>query len=209
MSAPAAADAVTVTVWSDYVCPFCYLALPTLDRLQAEEGVAIEWRAYELRPEPAPLADYSDPRIRQAWEQAVLPMAEERGLTLRRPSGPIRSRRAHEAAFVAEAAGFGDPYRRALFRARWEDDRRIDEDATLIALAAEVGIPEDAFAPALTQGHALRAVLEDEAVAARLGVTGVPAMLVRVGPRGGFVTGAQPLEVLKSAVAQVRAQAGA
>ena len=47
MSSPA----VRIDVWSDYVCPFCYLAEPTLKRIEQEFGskVQVAWRAFELR----------------------------------------------------------------------------------------------------------------------------------------------------------------
>ncbi len=46
--------AVHIDVWSDYVCPFCYLTEPTLARIEQEFGnaISITWRAFELRPEP-------------------------------------------------------------------------------------------------------------------------------------------------------------
>jgi predicted DsbA family dithiol-disulfide isomerase len=48
-----------ITVFSDYVCPFCYLEDPDLRRVKERFGddVKIEWRAYELRPDPIPTLD--------------------------------------------------------------------------------------------------------------------------------------------------------
>src|SRR2546427_1128018 len=48
-----------IDVWSDYVCPFCYLAEPTLTRVTQQFGdaVAVNWRAFELRPDPIPTLD--------------------------------------------------------------------------------------------------------------------------------------------------------
>src|SRR3569623_1511568 len=45
-----------IDIWSDYVCPFCYLELPVIDHLQQPYGTTLEvrWRAFELRPEPVP-----------------------------------------------------------------------------------------------------------------------------------------------------------
>jgi predicted DsbA family dithiol-disulfide isomerase len=52
-------DRVRITVWSDYVCPFCYLEEPVLDRIREEYGerVEVEWRVFKLRPEPVPTLD--------------------------------------------------------------------------------------------------------------------------------------------------------
>jgi predicted DsbA family dithiol-disulfide isomerase len=50
---------VRLLVWSDYVCPFSYLELPVLDEIERVFGdwVQVEWRAFELRPEPVPTLD--------------------------------------------------------------------------------------------------------------------------------------------------------
>src|SRR2546423_7751388 len=94
---------VQINVWSDYVCPFCYLEKPVLERLRQEFGDAIEvhWRAFELRPEPVPTLDPAGEYLRTVWAQAVYPMAAERGLTLRLPPDQPRSRRAFESAEFA------------------------------------------------------------------------------------------------------------
>ena len=57
------ADKVSVKIFSDYVCPFCYLGLPAAARLQRElrDQVEVEWKAFELRPEPAPLLGREGP----------------------------------------------------------------------------------------------------------------------------------------------------
>ena len=78
---------VRLDVWSDYVCPFCYLELPQLARLQEEFGdqLAIEWHAFELRPEPTPTLDPAGDYLRRTWDRAVYPMAAEYGMVLRLP----------------------------------------------------------------------------------------------------------------------------
>jgi predicted DsbA family dithiol-disulfide isomerase len=50
------APLVRLDVWSDYVCPFCYLEEPVLTRIIDEFGndVKVNWQAFELRPEPVP-----------------------------------------------------------------------------------------------------------------------------------------------------------
>ena len=47
---------VQIDVWSDYVCPFCYLEEPVLERIAEGYGerVRIDWRPFELRPDPVP-----------------------------------------------------------------------------------------------------------------------------------------------------------
>jgi predicted DsbA family dithiol-disulfide isomerase len=86
-----------IEVWSDYVCPFCYLEFSILERLQRERGqqVSVAWRAYELRPDPVPTLDPDGEYLHRVWNQSVYPMARERGLALKLPPVQPRSRKAH------------------------------------------------------------------------------------------------------------------
>ncbi len=45
---------IFIDVWSDYVCPFCYLQMPVLKEFAGDRDLQVRWRAFELRPEPAP-----------------------------------------------------------------------------------------------------------------------------------------------------------
>jgi len=67
-------SAARIDVWSDYVCPFCYLAEPTLQRIEQEFADAVEvvWRAFELRPEPVPTLDPKGDYLRDIWASALI-----------------------------------------------------------------------------------------------------------------------------------------
>ncbi|MEP6888856.1 MAG: DsbA family protein, partial [Nitrospirales bacterium] len=127
---------VRITVWSDYVCPFCYLEEPILDRIRREydERVELEWRAFELRPAPVPTLDPKGEYLRTVWNQAVYPMARERGMTLRLPPLQPRSRRALELAEFARTRERFDDVHRGLFKAFFENGRDIDDLETLIMI---------------------------------------------------------------------------
>lgn len=79
-----------ITVFSDYVCPFCYLEEPDLSRLREEFGdqVEVDWRAYELRPDPIPTLDPDGDYLHRVWNASVYPMAQSLGMTLRLPTRP-------------------------------------------------------------------------------------------------------------------------
>lgn len=113
---------IQITVWSDYVCPFCYLEEPVLTRIRQDYGetVDLQWRAFELRPAPAPTLDPNGEYLRTVWDQAVYPMARQRGMTLRLPPVQPRSRRAFELAEFARANGrFDDVHRASSKRSSW------------------------------------------------------------------------------------------
>ena len=119
---------------------------------------------------------------------------------------PSHSVPPHLVAKAAATLG-DDAFRRidqALFRAYFADNRDITDQATLLALWREAGLPEDAFARAADPALAARVLAEhDEALA--YGVTGVPA--VRMEGRPGLVVGAQPYETFRTWIRRALADA--
>jgi predicted DsbA family dithiol-disulfide isomerase len=170
--------------------------------------IGIRWHAYELRPEPAPLPDPDGEYIAEHWHRRVLPMAAERGLTMRLPRRLVRSRRALQAACFARDHGRFGPVDRALFQARFEEDLDISDPDVVARIGANAGLDGLALMDAILADRYLDAVLADIRLAARIGISGVPAMLV--GPETGNsqaffgeaepVVGAVPLEWLAEAI---------
>jgi predicted DsbA family dithiol-disulfide isomerase len=204
---------VRIDIWSDYVCPFCYLELPALQRLAREHPGQLEivWRAFELRPEPKPTLDPDGEYLHTTWNRSVYPMAAERGMVLKLPPVQPRSRSAFEAAAFAATQGRFDAMHEALFRAFFEDGRDIGQHEVLCDIAAGVGLDPAQLGEALAEGRHTAAVLDDQKLALSLGVTGVPIMVLR--PAGApweaavALRGAVPYAALAGALAQVMALA--
>jgi predicted DsbA family dithiol-disulfide isomerase len=199
---------VTIDVWSDYVCPFCYMVEPVLDQLRQEHGdsVQVRWHSFELRPEPKPTLEPAGEYLRDTWERIVYPMAAERGMTLRLPPVQPRSRKAFEAAEFAREAGRFDAFHGALFQAFFQEGRDIGDVAVLRELATSVGLDAEELGRALAEGRYTERVLRDQGLAQGLRLTGVPAMLVRRADseQGVLVNGAQSYETMGEAVKYVR-----
>jgi len=197
---------VHVEVWSDYLCPFCYLEEPVLERLKTDFGdqIKIKWRAFELRPAPVPTLEPNGAYLRDIWARAVYPMAKDRGMTLRLPPVQPRSRSAHEAAQFAAIAGLCGEMNTALFKAFFEDGRDIGQRAVLIEIGTDIGLKGAELQKALEDHRHQPRVLADEQLALELGISGVPALLFhREGePLDGAleVSGAQSYESVRSAV---------
>ncbi|MGI4862060.1 MAG: DsbA family oxidoreductase [Janthinobacterium lividum] len=197
-------------VWSDYVCPFCYLELPVLDQFRNAYGDAVEirWHAFELRPEPAPTLDPDADDLHDNWERAIYPLATERNLLLRLPPVQPRSRKALEAAFFARDAGLFETVHRAIFKAFFEDGLDIGDEDILIDIAANCGVDPEMLEEALNEGTYADAVQEDQAFAQKLGVSGVPfVVLSRDAPVGEdqppapiALRGAAPVQHFEAAV---------
>lgn len=172
---------IRIDVWSDYVCPFCYLELPALQRLQQAFGsqVKVIWRAFELRPDPKPTLDPDGDYLHTTWNRSVYPMAAQRGMTLKLPPVQPRSRLALESAAFAGSHGRFTAMHEALFTAFFEHGRDIGDIGVLCAIAREAGVDAGALKQALHDGRHTAEVLDDQRLARELGVTGVPIILLR------------------------------
>jgi len=174
-----------------------------VDRLKLEYGdrVHVVWHAFELRPEPVPLPPPATPERRERWAASVLPMAAERGLAMRLPSVAPRTRLTHQAVELARDHDRDDAIRHAIFVAFFRDSRDIGDASVLIDLGESVGVDGAVMRQALEAGAHLPRVIEQEQMARRLGVNGVPAIFVGDDVAAAEpVIGAVPYEWLKAAV---------
>ena len=201
-------EPVRLIVYSDYLCPWCYLAEHRLERLQEELGPELEltWRSFLLRPRPEPGRDLERfVRYTQSW---LRPAAEPDAPVFRvwesTEGPPTHSVPAHLVAKAAAALGpaaFAALHAR-LLRAYFEESRDISRPETLRALWAEAALPDADF-EACREPRLLEETLREHNEAVSLGITGVPA--VRVAGTDAFVTGAQPLATYRHWIERLRA----
>lgn len=200
-------DEIALHVWSDYVCPFCYLELPELERLKEELGdqLIVQWHAFELRPDPEPTLDPDGDYLHRTWNSSVYPMAQERGMTLKLPPVQPRSRNALEAAEFAKEAELFDGFHRKLFEAFFRDGLDIGNIEILADLGEQAGLDPRKLRKELHEGRYTERVLKDHARAREMGIAGVPAVIITKGDKSLIFSGAQPYEVLSQAVQQLKA----
>jgi predicted DsbA family dithiol-disulfide isomerase len=194
------AERVELIVWSDYLCPWCYVAAVRLRRLEAELGprLAIEWRTYLLRPHTDPSRTLD--RFREYTTSWTRPAAEADAPAFRvwstdegPPSHSVPPHLVAKAAATLGPDAFREVHAR-LLRAYFEENRDITNAEVLRALWHEAALPDDAFARAADPAI-LRAVVDQHNDAVRREVNGVPAALM-VG-NDVPVMGAMPYETYR------------
>jgi predicted DsbA family dithiol-disulfide isomerase len=199
---------VELMVFSDFLCPWCYVGAIRLGDIAAEEGddVRWEWRAYLLRPEPEPRPLDAFTEYTRKWERpgALEPRARFTTWTgEHRP--PSHSFPAALAAKVAASLGpeAGRAYRQVLFPAYFTDNRTISDRTVLTDIAAEAGLDADAFERAWHDHETdlLTEVWRDHGTAVQSGIGGVPAVVVN---RRWLVSGAVEADQYRSVIAQAR-----
>jgi predicted DsbA family dithiol-disulfide isomerase len=196
-----------VEIWSDVVCPFCYVGKRRFEAALAafrhRDRVEVTWRSFELDPH-APrsvtggLVDrlaskYGVPREQAAAMNAnVVAMAAAEGIDFRvddaRPGNTLD---AHRLLHHAAAHGLQDAANERLLRAYFSEGRAIGDRDTMVGLAAEVGLDADAVRAMLAGEAHVDDVRADEREAARFGIQGVPFFVI---DRAYGVSGAQPVE---------------
>ncbi len=155
------------------------------------------WKAFELRPDPAPSLDPAGEYLTRVWRDSVYPLAERLGMTMRLPPIQPRSRRAHEAAKWAQTQDQFDAYNTALFRAFFERGEDISEIDVLVSLARDLDLDDSTLCTSLESKQFEPSVIADEREAAELGVHAVPAFVFN---RRFALTGVQPTAALEQMV---------
>jgi predicted DsbA family dithiol-disulfide isomerase len=187
-------------VYSDYLCPWCYLGTVRLKRIGDEFGdrVCWEWRSFLLRPQPDPRRTLEKFRAyTQSWQRVAAEADAPPFHVWESDAGPpSHSVPPHMAAKAAAQLG-SDAFHRMhdrLMRAYFTENRDITDANTLLALWRELEFPEEAFARTVDP-VLLQETIAQHNEALEHGIDGVPA--VRVPGGEGALIGAQPVETFR------------
>lgn len=189
-----------ITVYFDYVCPYCLLAEDTIATVAREQGALVERRPFELRPEPNPTLRPEDDYLPRVWRSSVYPMAEQLGVPIRLPtvSPQPYTHTAFEGSQYARAQGRAEDYDAAVLEAFFQHDRDIGQLDVLTDIAVGVGLDADSFRTALVERRYAADHQAELTQARAAGIRAVPT--VQVGPRR--VEGVPTREQLRSALTE-------
>jgi predicted DsbA family dithiol-disulfide isomerase len=185
-------ESFPIDIWSDVVCPFCYLGTrqlaEALERFDHRAHVVVRQRAFELDPHAQlaydrPLAELVAQKYAIALSQVhtmherLLSNASALGMTWSLETAqPTNTFDAHRVIALASTQGRGDEMSERLFRAYFSEGRLLSDHATLSELAHEVAVTD---VEALWESDDFTDVVRaDEEAAHELGITGVPSFLM-------------------------------
>ena len=202
-----------IDVWSDVVCPWCYIgkrrlekALAAFDAAHPGADIEVVWRSFELDPSaPAvPIESVAESLGRKygggveagrAMVERVGAVAAEEGMTWNHGSSlRVKTVTAHRLLHGALHDGgleLQSKLKQALFEAYFEKELNIADEATLVDLADSVGFDRDRAREIITSSEFADEVEADIRQAAALGATGVPFFVV---DQKYGISGAQPVE---------------
>ena len=209
-----------VEIWSDPVCPWCYLGKRRFERalesFDHRDEVTVVYRSFELDPSAPPgatsptverLADkygmtagQADDAQRQMEQRAAQDGLEFRMDSLR--SGNTRD--AHRLLHLAKAHGVQAELAERLHRAYFTEQASIFDHSSLTELAVQAGLDRDDVIRVLGSQEYGDAVDTDEEMARALGANGVPLFII---DRRYGISGAQPPEVITGVLDRAWAEA--
>lgn len=179
-----------IEIWSDIMCPFCYIGKRrfevALARFEHKDKIEIEWKSFLLSPDAVTdpyknmhqfLAEHKSISLEEATglNDRVSYMAAQSGLTYNLDKAiPANSFNAHRLLHFAKASGNQNEMEEAIFKAYFTDGKNIDDAATLMEIASDLGLDTTALAQAMKGDTYVKDVIADVEEAQQLGVRGVP-----------------------------------
>jgi len=210
-----------VEIWSDVVCPWCYIGKRRFETALATTGMAetveVTWRSFQLNPtHPRGLRRRHDEYLAEKLGRPIqdVQRLDERVVALAAAEGldydfdrytVVNTFDAHRVAHLATSQGAGGAIEERMLRAQLVEGEVLDDPATLVRLAGDVGVPAGDVEDVLA-GDAFAAAVEDDVrTGLSLGLTGVPFFVI---DRAIGVSGAQPADVFVRALEMAASNTG-
>jgi predicted DsbA family dithiol-disulfide isomerase len=207
-----------IDIVSDTVCPWCFIGKRRLERalaLRPDMEFDIRWRAYRLDPTIPPegvdrkqymQAKFGNNPNRQAMQDALKQAGDGEGIAfafdkIARSPNTIDS---HRLIRWAASAGVQNEVVERLFEAYFEEGRDIGNADVLVEIASDAGMDSATVADLLEQGADREIIENEDAMAHRLGITGVPTFIFQ---NKYLVSGAVDPEALLEIIDKVTALA--
>ncbi|MBP9211766.1 MAG: DsbA family oxidoreductase [Bacteroidetes bacterium] len=197
-----------VEIWSDVMCPFCYIGKrhfeAALKEFSGRDSVTVEWKSFQLNPSMVTdptrnvtqyLAEIKGVSVEQAKKMnaQVTAMAKEAGLTYDFDKAVVaNSFDAHRLSHFAKQFGKQDDVEERLFRAYFTEGKNTADHDTLVRLAEEAGLDAGAVRTMLAGKDFAEDVERDIYEAQQVGARGVPFFVF---DDKYAVSGAQPVQL--------------
>jgi len=204
-----------VEIWSDVVCPWCYIGKrhfeSALARFEHGDEVEVVWRAFEL--DPAAPTEREGPYVERLSSKYCIPVAEAEAMIERvtrvgddagvdfrfEISRPGNTFDAHRLIHLGLVRGVQDAVKERLMAATFTEGRPTGRRETLVEVALEAGLDEGEVRALLEGDRFSGEVRTDEAMAGALGIRAVPFFVI---DRAYGLPGAQHPDVIVDALRQ-------
>ncbi|MEN2282059.1 DsbA family oxidoreductase [Algoriphagus sp. SE2] len=202
-----------IEIWSDVVCPFCYIGKrkleKSLEKYPFKDKIEIEWKSFQLNPDQV-----TDPSLNsleylsksKGWSmsqtlqitQQVMDMAKNEGLEFQMDKTVVaNTKNAHRLIHLAQESSKGSEMKERLLKAYFNEGINVDDADALLNIGLEIGLEESQIKEILNSDKFENEVERDIYESRQLGVQGVPFFVL---DRKFGISGAQPDEVFDQTI---------
>ena len=183
-----------ITVFYDYVCPYCYLASKRIETLKSEFEFELEWKGIEIHPEfPAHGVKRSGSPKSKIIKDNIKTMAEEDGIGIKLPGFVTNSRLALEASEFAKANGQFSRFHNNIYEAYFNAGLNIGDPGVLTDIGEKSGLDPEELNDCLSKRTMSAKIEDNQKDAGSNQIFSVPSILMNKFP----VTGNQSLDTLR------------
>jgi predicted DsbA family dithiol-disulfide isomerase len=190
-----------VIIYSDYICPFCYIGKKRIERLQEEFDIEVEWRGLQIHPEtPLEGQTLQEMGLNHHYIEMVIEhvnrLAAEIDLLLKPPPKISNSKWALLLCEFAKEHGKFEEYHSEIFKAYWEDGQDIGDSEVLFDIIDRIGLDYKKAQEFIKRKKGSEKMDEFLLEAKAWEINSVPTFII-----GNIkIEGAQPYELFKKAM---------
>jgi predicted DsbA family dithiol-disulfide isomerase len=190
-----------VTVFSDYICPFCYIGFYRVEQLKKNYDLEVEWRPFEIHPEtPKEGTDLNNLPYPEEYldmmKANIKKLADDVGISLKLSDKLPNSRLALYLSEFARKNGKFDDFHKLVFDSYWKDGKDIGDQAFLLGLAETIGLNRNDMLEYINSEEPKSKLTKSLKDLKQYGINGVPTFII--GDK--IVVGAQPYDVFKNVI---------
>ena len=188
---------MNITVYYDYICPFCYLGTKRILELSKEFNLSIEWRGIEIHPEFSPEGKKRTKTLKsKSFAQTVYSMAKEDNIEIKLPGFATNSRLALEASEFARTKNKFLEFHLAIYEDYFLKGLNIGNINIVLDIGERVGIEKEQLEECLDQRTMFNKIKANNKEAEDNLILGVPTFLF-----GNFpVYGNQSTDTMKQII---------
>ena len=197
---------IQIVIFSDYICPFCFLANEIVKRIRPKFDLEITWRPFELHPIRMMMPKIDSQYIQMAW-QSVLRLANAYQITIKLPKFLSISRKALETAEFAREYGKFDDCHNQIFNAYFLEGKDIEKEETLLKIITQLGLNPEVLKQKWREEIYHHLILESIHELHSAGITAVPTFFIgNDEPR--IVVSVHPQEKIEKVIFKAQADLG-
>jgi len=196
---------INFKIFSDYICPFCYIGKGIVDRLKKEYAIEDTWVSYELHPETPPGGMLLSERFRgndlSLFYDQLRKRGKEVGVVFGSHTVLSNSRLALMASEYARDLGQYDSFHENMFHAYFTEGLDIGKPDVIAAVAKKSGLDEKEMLSAVRDGRYELRLNQARKEGELIGLTGIPLFIIE---NKYQIVGAQPIETFRDLLDKIK-----